>query len=508
MLLAILALVLWLYSLSLTGLMSNIARPNFWRGFEILLMGWAGLLMGNLAWLANPLFAACLLRVFWRGARRPAGVLALLACVLALDTFRLQELRSETMYPVAGYGWGAVLWFAAMCVMLAAAGQQDRELAVRGVRPFGSWVSRMLPLGLVLAVLAVAAAAVLGMQQRQQGNSDERALFSELAFRRGAMCTIEPQVLARVPLTDTADPADAVLERLEPPAGLEMLSSFLFHRELLDLGLPVLRVQGRDFRWHYPTGEQGERMLRSVPASAQPARAQLLASQAEDGTVRIRIQAQQQGQQQTLVDEHWPGHAYNHCPLARHRTRLLSEALALQPVSYKTPPRKEAVVQAQMLERSDGAPSAMPDEHFRTLHCPASVGFRGDFNRRIYPGDPLSRLGVPFAMGDVHYHLPYYKRQAVCGGDAVYLFDQHLQGEFFQIKVDKRSLQDLRLLGSAVLTVPDKELAAEHMRLYVTQVQESATGLEMTLEVPELGLRGRIAAPVQALRNTQEDGAR
>jgi len=67
---------------------TNTPSPNVMQGFQILLMGWLGVFVGQLAWFANPLFAIGLLLLSLR--RRTASLICgAVAVLVAGDTLVL-----------------------------------------------------------------------------------------------------------------------------------------------------------------------------------------------------------------------------------------------------------------------------------------------------------------------------------------------------------------------------------------------------------------------------------
>lgn len=67
---------------------TNASSLNVMQGFQILLMGWMGVFVGQLAWFANPLFALGLLLLSLR-RRTAALVSGAVAVLVACDTFVL-----------------------------------------------------------------------------------------------------------------------------------------------------------------------------------------------------------------------------------------------------------------------------------------------------------------------------------------------------------------------------------------------------------------------------------
>ncbi|KAG8149094.1 hypothetical protein BFF94_034255 [Burkholderia catarinensis] len=86
------SVVLYLIAMFTTPFRTGTPDPHPWSdGWEVLLTGWLGVLVGITAWLANPLvFAAWLLTAKRR--RTPAIVLAVLALLFGLSFLSQQRI--------------------------------------------------------------------------------------------------------------------------------------------------------------------------------------------------------------------------------------------------------------------------------------------------------------------------------------------------------------------------------------------------------------------------------
>lgn len=117
--LALLSLVLFTVSLTLTALRLEGSRLSGWY---VLCAGWWGPLAGNVAWLANPFYMYALARMAYQRFT-PALVTALVAAVLSLDTWRARAWWFDEGRPtrILGPGAGYYMWTAALVVGCAAA---------------------------------------------------------------------------------------------------------------------------------------------------------------------------------------------------------------------------------------------------------------------------------------------------------------------------------------------------------------------------------------------------
>lgn len=151
-------------------------------GIEVLLEGWLSPVAANFAWFANPLFLIAAFNVI---SGKPAPALALTAAVLGFDAFRFSELPSAvTMHPVYGLGWGAVVWLAALLLMMAAAGTLQYE-----IRSSIWWKDRgfewLKPLAFAALVVLLGATGYFSTYGRLHSEAlDQPQLPLGLAFKR------------------------------------------------------------------------------------------------------------------------------------------------------------------------------------------------------------------------------------------------------------------------------------------------------------------------------------
>lgn len=231
--LALIALAIWGTSLPLTGIVLY-AKQQHLSGLEILMTGWLSPIVLNFAWFANVSFTYAVLKLLRGSAALKAS---LVTVILSLDAFRfdmylMNEGGSTT--PVYGYGWGAVLWFLSISLLLSAAATRERE---KEDSFLGANVHVWLrPLSFALAILIVGSASVFAWRDRF-ANSTEALRLTGLAFKRGEVCT-RPEPAVVEPIRDISGPLELVLEknlaRAKYPLG-DM-------KNLLDWGIPIIRI--------------------------------------------------------------------------------------------------------------------------------------------------------------------------------------------------------------------------------------------------------------------------
>jgi hypothetical protein len=123
---AVIAVSLALYAVSLvlpaTLGIRMMSAGGMDRGYGLLIGGWLGVMQGQFAWLANPVYFLALWFVY-RGRWR-AIALSAFAAVLALDTldlYRTGTFSDSGPVPFGGVLAGYWVWLASILVVLAGA---------------------------------------------------------------------------------------------------------------------------------------------------------------------------------------------------------------------------------------------------------------------------------------------------------------------------------------------------------------------------------------------------
>lgn len=244
--LAWIALGLWLVSLALPAFEPRLG-DDIYYGWAVLLLAW--LPPGTLAWSANVFFLVAVAKLV-RG--RPATRSALLAALLSLTTFVVDAFpagSSGGTVRIYGYSWGALLWFLAIFVLLAAAFTLPSRFSLwpprrqRLVYTNDPYVRR-LRLSVVPLLVLLATFAVLGMADRAAANEEERQRLRAVMFKQGAVCTTA-QATVGAPLTDIA--VAPLLMDLKDGGSPYALRSYKRIRDWLALGLSSVRYNGYDY---------------------------------------------------------------------------------------------------------------------------------------------------------------------------------------------------------------------------------------------------------------------
>lgn len=90
-------------------------------GYEVLLAGWWGVLEGNFAWYANPLFALAALKLM-RGNTIGPTIYSFLGVALALTSPHAKQwwFSEAAGTPIAGLGSGYRVWLLSLTILLCA----------------------------------------------------------------------------------------------------------------------------------------------------------------------------------------------------------------------------------------------------------------------------------------------------------------------------------------------------------------------------------------------------
>lgn len=252
------ALAIWICSLPLTGL-ALYAKQEHMQGYSILLMGWLSPLVLNFAWFANLFFLYGILRLLYGSVPIASSILAAL---LSLDALRLQQLvlnEGGTTTPVYGYGWGVVLWFLSIFLMLAAVGIRRREASARTQEEKSQeW---LLPLGVLLSVATLATVSYYSVHDRMVANPAETERLTNIAFKRGKVCSAHEPIVPD-PLRQLRGPLEVVTEKKA------VYSNYPFAqiKYLLAWGIPAVRFGKIDYSLIAQSG-----LLTSEPAVGAPA---------------------------------------------------------------------------------------------------------------------------------------------------------------------------------------------------------------------------------------------
>ncbi|MBK8070685.1 MAG: hypothetical protein IPK34_01110 [Ramlibacter sp.] len=527
MALALLALALWLTSLALVGLVLY-AKQRQILGTEILIMGWLSPLIGNFAWFANPLFLWALLRLWAKNSAVGPALLSILFSldVLRFSTYLLDEGGGST--PVYGYGWGMVLWFAALFMLLAAVGtrQIEKRLDTLSAEGTDEWLR---PIGIMACVAVLMGAGYLAITDRKHANAAERERLSGLAFKRGPVCGAGEPFVSQ-PLRPGTGPLEVVLSE-----GSYTGSSSPFNKpsNMLKWGIPVLRLGDRDYSYSMVGDEQ---LLVSVPAKGSATASLDVTVSGEEGRRPIAAKLVEISTGRIVFDQVWQPERGNarYCPeyssypkSTEQPRRLLIEALGLTPApetpaKKASPPAKAAynqvigVVLNGFDEPGDAKSVDRNPSNFGAKQGNAATGRRPWAGNRNCPDDvgwdgwgsegSPSRLdtGWPFMVGDKAYY-PGQRGQykALCAGGDAYLFVwAGRDGKYF-LNLEKRRLSDFHRQWGGVVVIDDKRFVGGEHTISIDSLTEGVDGLTIGLVDEKSGKKAVVRAPQSVSRETK-----
>jgi len=508
--LATVALILWLSSLPFAGF-SLYSQDQHIGGLYILLLGWLAALFGNFAWYANVFFFIALFRLF-RG--KSATIASTLALLLSIDTFRMSEMalnEGGATSPIYGYGWGFILWEIALGILLMAAGMR----LPRPVRLPMTQNEINLPLagGLVFCALVLGFTGFWSVHDHLLANETEHMHISNLAFKRGPICQDNIQIVA-VPIEKMIGPLQVVLAKELTHAKYPFNNA----KRLLSWGVPVVRFGQLDYRL-----KDGQFI--AVPAQGAPSAVLSVYEDDEPSSSWRNIHAKliESASKRVVFDQTWRRQHYDvntyiYCPDYRsfpgpdnQPRNLLMDALNITGApsipgkenrAWKDIPQFEGTVINEQdggetkREKLDRLREKYPDrltfpEMFNT-DCPNGVGWSVE---RL---DTVPNTGRPFLIDEVRYFLrkPTYNN-ALCAGRVVYLYSTTLprHKEGYYLKIEKRSLDDFRLLWTRRVVIEKPPISAQPDALTLISVSEidavmllqainGLNGQILTVEVP------------------------
>lgn len=437
--LTVVALVLWVISLSQVALIvdTGSAKPDVWRGADILLMGWLAILEFAVGWYANPplLFAAIVLLT----SQKLPWKTTIFALVLALDTFRLQSLPGEGRAGVYAYGVGLALWFAAIGVLLLAIAWRRAELLGR----VSILASMRTPAVMLTLATIVCAGIFYGFQAHQ---ATQTLSVSESKFIPMGGVTLG-DVCKKVVLL----PATQIL--LDGPLEIRGEAYPLSSPEtLLRWGIPVVRKGGFDFTL---TDANDINSMYWKPASGSAA-ATLHLSTAKNDTIEAALKSVDG--KATIFHQTWSrdrNKSSLYCPDYRNDDpsspprSLLTAALdvpgGVKPPALSAPRntidvapyRKEDLPMARTLETRTNAATSEPP---RNAGCTSRVRF-------VDKDEPGYRGPQTFAVDERHYSLENNQPlAAVCADDSIYLYYfWYSEGrEPYLLYIQRREMSDFR----------------------------------------------------------------
>lgn len=444
------AFCLWLTSLFLVGFVDQSAAPL--SGANILAQGWLGLGIICAAWYANPLFLMSLLKL--ATTDKSPWVLAVIAVLLSLDTFRFADMPPNPNVPaIYAYGTGAALWFAAIFMVMIATGVRNVELR-EGELTLGKLCTD--PLVVVGSIsLCIGAALVLHWINNDRRDASETELrYLLLApIKRGTVCK-----------EHVADPQNTMLldGPLELRGGGYPLTSL---DRFLALGIPVVRSEGYD----YSLANKDDLGSVVVTPSIGESSAIFKVEEKSNSWIKAKLQNARDGS--TLFEQWWvqdgrPGH--NYCPDLDSRSmsakdqpwRLIVQALGGMktfhpPVNFS---RSDAFDSKTWLSAASVSVQVSPltDSATINLNCLPEKGLIAESElptkaRSDFPSGNGFRIGNKVFLSGLAKEI-----RATCHGNGIYLFKswENSGGESFLVYLQSRSATDFGPGTTRTFSVP------------------------------------------------------
>lgn len=500
--LAYAAFALWLLSLPLVGI-ARYAVEGGMRGYDILLTGWLSPFVLNFAWYANVFFLYAFVQIL-KG--RLATKSALLACILSIDTFRYSHVllnENGTTDSVYGYGWGAILWFLAMSVILISAGIRFRESRSKASGKFS--VGMLLkPVGILTLLIVVCASLGWAAYDHIKANTHERKKLAGLAFKRHSVCSIpEPQVKS------ASKTFSGVLEFVPPSNDAHSYGiSGINVKTLLDWGVPVVRAFGYD----YSLFSSGERVLMSSsPASGDPT-VILTVNESRGKFSGINITLYDYSKKRLIFDGKWHSEIQSEryfCPSYRTRNsddypkKLLTMALGISDYPRETdgtlPASMNEIKTLQIGElysgfsRNDLLKNNVASEHYKAYREINYLNCQGKFNFSSQLGTPAAQ----FQIGEKRYYgVPGDK--AVCVNDDIYLYGFDRRNEsVVLLYIYRRSFPDFQQIWKRTLLIEGALASASVNDLRIVQIDDNSEAFLIDVIDDASGKVGRFEAVLE-----------
>lgn len=496
--LALIALVLWINSLALTGL-AVYAQDHNLDGYEILLTGWLSPLVGNFAWFANIFFLYALYRAF---AGKSLLIPSIIAVILSLDTLRFSELllnEGGSTSPIYGYGWGAALWFFSIFLLLAVAGTRQSELWVKEDQEHGYlWIRYLTFIPFVIVTVLF---TYWSVSDRSIANQEELNNLSGLAFKRGGVCGVEIPEINKV-----ASKLNGPLEIILGDKFAHSNYPFKQTKTLLEWGIPAIRMNGSDYSL-----KNGE--IQSVPANGDaPAALHVIENPSHKGRGgNIRVKLVLEANKEVIFDQTWERQPYDintyiYCPTYKsfpnvedQPRKILLEALNITgravvgKKAIKRPTFDELAVYSTVLNTSEGGETyneemerlniEIPDQNRRLIFhktfnadCPLGTGWDGQAS------DSGQNVGWPFMIkGKAYYPGRQKSYYSLCVSDHAYLYDGYASNGKYFIKMQKRSLVNFEEKWRHIIVLPKTLVAKRNKEYKVKSIIESDNIVKLEL---------------------------
>ena len=479
---AMMALALWCLSLLFNGFGVHGDQDNY-PGYAILLMGWLSPLVYNFAWYANPLFLIGIYRI---KNGKSAILLAIFACLLALDVLRFSSVMTNAAgytLGVYGIGWGGIVWLLAIFLFLSAAAKQFNEQHKKEHNdPSSTTYLGIGAAGILLCTITIVLTLFFAAYDRLVANEAEKHELAGVAFKKGAVCT--KAFTVEKPIAHLSGPVEIVFE------GNTNKTKFPFKQieDLLNWGIPVVRIFGKDFRIEkdYITAlpAQGEPQVRLIVREEPSSRGNTYAPD------NIHIKLIDQIQDRIVFDHTWEkestfgSKAQGYCP---HYDAFPGKddqprQLITQALNIKAPPPHhvnliQRHVEASLTPATLVQQPLAKDTPIKGSSDSVSIGTM----YWVYQTDEVSNaLGPHFSVNKKAYYFGknYSGRAGAFFTDThVYLYHEQGASRGDYLHVEKRALADFRWQWHVDIELPEPLLEKQALfidatRLHLQAVEE------------------------------------
>jgi len=490
------AFLVWLASLGFTGLTIYYKQMSI-KGYMILITGWLSPLAGNFAWFANIFFIYAFVRL---NSGKSILLPAIITSIISLDTFRFDRyLLNEggSTSPVFGYGWGAVLWFIAITLLLAAAIVRETEIKDPVYRKIDN--NRLRIIGYSIPVIVICIVSVVSIYDHKMANSSEKERLAGIAFKRGEICKL-PLPTVKRPISDFKGVLQVVAETKLSDSNYP----FNQNKYLLQWGIPVLRKG--DYDYYLENGQ-----IVSVPATGN-ASATLYVSEesnnkAKGNNIIVRLVdeiSKREVFNQTWVRQNYRRNTDIYCPdfhnfpvIDKQPRKVVMESLGLKDnkvimeSSYQGSDIKRVIAtishteeggETSRMERARIEKEASEDNETTKWHMLMNTNCPPDIGVTRTTGEQSLNLGHPFVIGNKKYYpkrRTYYR--VFCSGNYAYLYSGAASHGKYYLNITKRDQNDFKQYWKYIIVFPEHLSIKRDRSLKITNLSESSEGLRLKL---------------------------
>lgn len=489
--LSVIAIVCWLFSLYLPALVFY--SDQRLTGLEVLLSGWLSPLVGNIAWYANVFFIFASFRL---QIGKKATISSIIAGILSVDTIRytrhlLDEGGATTT--LFGYGYGAVLWFIAISLIITSAGFRNQE--ERKKHQSVNKISKLLLTGCILLVIVLSASVYFSVQDKKNANLDEKERLKGMAFKRYEVCSA-PEPIITNPIKN--------LKVLEVRCNGN--SDLCDIQQLLSWGVPIVRHQGHDYS--YESGANN-RDLVSIPIKGAASATLYIQeipvfkkSKLSEFFMGRRVQDSihailEDSSGRIVFDQLWRGDfAYGrYCPeydplypdVDSNPRSLLIRALNIVGLCENVKNQSDSAKGKIVAFSDDGMTNEMiksnwlkvhqdskfPNNNFFLTNCPDDIDCDGSLNI-------VGRQLHPFMRDQKAYYLPF--RYATCSDKYIYFYrGSSFHTNNYSLTIQKRNFTDFKLIGNYKIGIYD----IPHQAMDPRFIRDNLLRMESIIETKE-----------------------